>query len=44
MTEISGPDRSGFRTIDGFERALYDRFELFSVGRTSISGRLNPSE
>src|SRR5260370_42487931 len=38
MTEISGPDRSGFRTVDGFARALYDGFELFSVGCTSISG------
>jgi FkbM family methyltransferase len=38
MTEISGPDRSGFRTPDGFARTLYDGFELFSVGCTSISG------
>jgi FkbM family methyltransferase len=38
LTEISGVDRSGFRTLEGFTRAMYDDFELFTVGCTSISG------
>jgi len=38
VTEISGTDRSGFGTLDGFANAMYDDFELFAVGCTSISG------
>jgi len=38
VTEISGTDRSGFGTLDGFATAMYDDFELFAVGCTSISG------
>jgi hypothetical protein len=44
LTEISGPDRSGFRTFDRFAAALYGDFQYFSVGCTSISGtyRIRP--
>jgi FkbM family methyltransferase len=38
LTEISGPDRSGFRTFDRFAAALYKDFHCFAVGCTSISG------
>jgi FkbM family methyltransferase len=38
LTEISGIDRSGFGTLEGFTRMMYDDFELFTVGCTSISG------
>ena len=38
MTEISGTDRSGFGSLDGFVDAMYEDFELYSVGCTSISG------
>jgi FkbM family methyltransferase len=38
LTEVSGADRSGFRTFDRFAAALYDDFEYFAVGCTSISG------
>jgi FkbM family methyltransferase len=38
LTEISGVDRSGFGTIERFASAIYDDFELFAVGCTSISG------
>src|SRR5262249_5416419 len=37
VTEISGTDRSGFGTLDVFANAMYDDFELFAVGCTSIS-------
>jgi hypothetical protein len=38
VTEISGRDRSGFGTFDGLAKVMYDDFELFAVGCTSISG------
>jgi len=39
LTEISGIDRSGFGTLKGFADAIYENFELYSIGSTSISGR-----
>ena len=38
LTEISGTDRSGFLNFERFAAALYDDFDYFSVGCTSISG------
>jgi hypothetical protein len=38
LTEISGVDRSGFGSLQSFTSAIYDDFELFTIGCTSISG------
>jgi FkbM family methyltransferase len=38
LTEISGADRSGFGDVEGLANAIYEDFELFAVGCTSISG------
>jgi len=31
MSEISGEDRSGFKTLDGLSKVLYDDFEIYEV-------------
>lgn len=38
LVEISGTDRSGFGDVEGLTEAIYEDFELFAVGCTSISG------
>jgi FkbM family methyltransferase len=45
LTEISGADRSGFRSLAGFSERCYSDCDLYSVGSTSISGtyRISPA-
>jgi FkbM family methyltransferase len=38
LTEISGPDRSGFGSLEGLTAALYDDFEIYGVKADRLGG------